>query len=168
MKIKMLLIALFITIFSVSSQAQDPVTHFILKHGRKSASEKVIIRLSRLPLSLAMPFLDREGRRWLKKTSLVEIMALEGGRSELSGAFAKLSKDLERRNFEPLITIKSQGDQVNILGRTDRRDNIRDVVLLVNDTDKDAVLVRVKGKFKLSDIEKIQDGIAKNNLIGKN
>lgn len=168
MKIKNLFITLSITLFALAVQAQDPVSNFIMKYGRKSASEKVIIRLSRLPLSLAMPFADKEGRRWIKKASLVEIMVLEGTRAELSGGFEKLGRDLKRRNFEPLITIKSEGNDVNILGRTDRYDNIRDIVLLVNDSNKDAVLIRVKGKFNLSDIEKIQDGIANNHFIGKN
>lgn len=168
MKIKMLFIALIVTTFSFAARAQDPISNFILKHGRKSASEKVIIRLSRLPLSLALPFVDEDSRRWIRKASLVEIMVLEGTRKNLSQDFEKLGTSLKRKNFEPLITIKDRGEHVDILGKTDNRENIRDIVLLVNDSSNEAVLIRVKGKFKLSDLEKIQDGIAKNNFISKN
>lgn len=156
-----------IILFAVISfcvNAQDHIDRFIATHAHKKGDDKVVLKLNRVALSFAAPFLKPEDRKWLRKVRMVDIFVLEGTRNNLSPDFKLLSKKLSVANYEPLMMVRSEGDKADILMKTDRHDNVREVVMLVNDSSEDAVLIRVKGKFNPNDLEKLQEGIAKTNL----
>lgn len=166
---KKIFVLALVILLSIPSFAQHPLCRFVTEQ-RHLAKQKIDIRLSRLPLSFALPFMDKEARQWLLKTSFIHLVVFEGveDSGKMYSAFNGLTAKLENKNYEPLVTISDNGDKVNILGKNDRNDNIREIVLMVNDKDNDVVLIRLKGKFKMSDIDKIQRDVAKNNLVKSN
>ena len=162
---KKIYVALFVLLVNISAQAQHPIDQFIAKYSHHKADEKVVLRLGRPLLALAIPFLEKDQQRWLHKTRAIHIMALEGvDKMELAPAFEKLSKKLNALHYESLLTVRDGKDNVLILAKTDRYEHIRELILLVNSDDNDAVVIRVKVNFNMNDLEKIQHDVVQNNF----
>ena len=85
-----------------------------------------------------------------------------------SGSFRRCKEDRKNtfgffnKKYESLLTINDADSKVYIYGKTGKNDNLREIVLLVNDNDSDMVVLRVKGRFNMSDLEKLPSYFAKN------
>ena len=62
-------------------------------------------------------------------------------------------KKLKAPNYETMVNANEEGNRTNVMVRIDK-DIIRELVILTTDGGDDA-LIRIKGKIKPSDIEKV-------------
>ncbi len=72
----------------------------------------------------------------------------------------KLQNTLQNRRHEPLITVRTENDDVRIYVR-ERRSKIRELTILVN-TDDELVMVHLSGAIQLSKVDQLI-----NNYTGK-
>lgn len=144
--------------------AQGAVNQFIAKQAFQKGSENIIIRLSPLALALARPFVKGEAAKWLRKVWYADIFVIEGSPKNLGTDFENLSRKLEQKKFEPLLSIRSEGDEVKILAKTNRKEQLKHVVLMVKSEEGDGVLVRARGRFNLQDIVEMQQRLQKDYL----
>ena len=160
---KKIIILAFVLFMGASTQAQDMFCSFSAR-TRHLAHEKIDIRLNKLFFVIAAPFLDKEYRLWLRKTNYLHLVVLEDVKKteKTHSAFLTLCKKMQRKKYESLLTINDADSKVYIYGKTGKNDNLREIVLLVNDNDSDMVVLRVKGRFNMSDLEKLPSYFAKN------
>ena len=98
----------------------------------------------------------------IKGINSVEIMTISDKcppkrREALRKQIAKLSDDSE---YETLMQVKEEGNKVRMLIRQED-DVVREWLLAVVSNDDDSVVIRIKGKMKLSDI---QEMVEKGNI----
>jgi CRISPR/Cas system CSM-associated protein Csm4 (group 5 of RAMP superfamily) len=112
-----------------------------------------------VPLFLAKPYIkkalkedgqDEELIRLVKKVSKIKVMTVENGDRTMLKDFANYLND---NNYEDWVTIKHDGDNVNIRVKQ-KGQTIKNMLITVN-SDKELVFVDVKGNFTTDDISKM-------------
>ena len=85
--------------------------------------------------------------------SSVEVLDLSGCRADVKERFRKGLRTIKDPRYEPLVSVNEGKETVRILVRME--DNlIRELVIATSD-DKDQALIRLKGKIKPKDLQKI-------------
>lgn len=112
-----------------------------------------------VPMFLAKPFIkkalreDNESEELIaiiKKVKKIKVLTVENGNKEMLKDF---SKYLDKNKYEDWITIKQDGNNVNIQA-LQNGDVIKKLIILVK-SDKDLVFVDVKGNFTPDDLSKL-------------
>lgn len=146
------ILLLFLTI---NMYAQHPVKSFIAEYRGKAKGDKVVLKLGRVPLTMASWFIRGEEKKLIRKISKLQLMALENmTKSDISTAFTKLSNKLQKMSYEQLMTVREGNDLVTVYAKSPDDDKLKELVLLVNQAEGDAVVLRLKGNFRISEIDK--------------
>ncbi len=114
---------------------------------------------------LAKLFGGLEDMPELKGIQSVEIMTVsnecsDNRQKEIKKQIASLSDDAE---YTTLISIKGEEDKVRLMARQEN-DMIKELLFVVLEKEDDSVVIRIKGKMNLSDVQSmIEKGeISKN------
>ena len=83
----------------------------------------------------------------------IEVLSFEECGSTVKDDLRAAIKKLKDPNFETMVNSNEEGNRTKVMVRIDE-DIIRELVILTTDGGDDA-LIRIKGKIKPSDIEKV-------------
>ena len=121
-----------------------------------------------VPVWLAKPFMKNALRKddeskevinLIKKVKKIRMMTVENGDQKMLTDF---SKYLNKNNYEDWITIKHDGENVNIQA-LQNGDQINKLMILVN-SDHDLVFVDIKGKFSPEDISNLINAVDQEKI----
>ena len=124
-----------------------------------------------VPVWMAKPFVksalrkDHESEEVVaivKKIKKIKILTVENGNKQMLKDF---SKYLGQNNYQDWVTIKHNGDNVNIQA-IQKGDAINKLMLLVN-SEKNLVFIDVKGNFTPEDISRVINISEKEELAKK-
>ncbi len=82
----------------------------------------------------------------------IEVLEFGSCNSDVKQRFEKAIKELKDPDFETMVTSNEKGSRTKVMVRIEK-DMIREMVVLT--TGNSNALVRIKGKIKPSDIEKV-------------
>ncbi len=112
-----------------------------------------------VPLFLAKPYIKKalreEGEseeviKLVKKVSKIKVLTVENGDRTMLNGFTEY---LNNNNYEDWATIKHDGENINVRVRQNG-EAIKNMLITVN-SDKDLVLVDIKGNFTTHDISRM-------------
>jgi len=124
-----------------------------------------------VPVFLAKPFVKQALREdgeseeviaLVKKIKKIKVLTVENGDKKM---LADFSKYLGSNNYQDWVTIKHDGDNVNIQALQDG-DVIKKLMILVN-SDDEMVFIDVRGKFTPQDISNLINN-AKRDEVASN
>jgi len=124
-----------------------------------------------VPVWLAKPFVknalreDAESEEvinLIKKIKKIRVLTVENGDKKMLKDF---SQYLSKNNYEDWVTIKHDGQNVNIQA-LQKGDQINKLMLLVN-SGEEFVFVDIKGKFTPEDISKVINAADKNEVASR-
>ena len=161
---KLLLFAIILlTVNQLAYTQTESIDRFVRKYKRSATGEKVDITVPGWLVRFGMNFMDKDDLEGVdiqaiaRKVSEVRVVSIEGGGKVAFADFQKLIEDAKYENFEELMTVRSDGDNVHIMMR-ERKGFIRDVFIMVQENSGEFVLVDIGGKFTMDDINRaIQD-----------
>ena len=154
-KMKKLLIPIILLSLPIFLQAQSCSMRSMFR-SYDPGTEVTRIHIPSCLTSIACWFVDDdETRHLLRKIKSVYVMSSEDKSFSKESNFpSEIAKKLKKRNFEEMMVVKSEGDNVNILYRELKRDR-KEFVITV-DGDEDA-MVYIKSKIDLAELSKLGD-----------
>jgi hypothetical protein len=148
----------FFFVFHIEIQAQtQSIERFVNHYKSQATGEKVDISLPGWLVRLGSHFIDEDNldvvdiRAIAQKISFIRIVTAEGVPKIPQSEWQDVLIDAQSANFEPLMTVRSEGDNIHILIR-EKTDFIRDLFILVQDSQGELVLLNIGGKFTMEDI----------------
>lgn len=147
---KNILLVLFVFSLPFIGSGQTPaIESFYDKY--KNMDNVQNVQLKGWLLELASTFADEEeAGNLLKKITQLRVMIMEEGNLVSQQEYKSLLKDVKKQQFEELIQIKDNDQQVEILIR-EENNTITHVLVVVNGID-DFVLLSLEGNLKFSDL----------------
>ena len=126
--------------------------------GKFSASgsgrEFVEVNLSSSLISLAARFVEKEEpevARLLNSVQLVRVNVIgldDENRAELEKKTQKIRKELEGKGWERIVTAQKQDQDVGVYLKTQGKDTVQGIVVLVTESNRQAVFVNIVGDIK--------------------
>jgi len=112
------------------------------------------VKLNKFLMTLIKPFANGEDMAGLKGTDSLQVLDLSECSSDIKKEFAEKVKSLIDEGYETLVRSNDNGENVRVMVKV-KNEEIRELVVV--STGNDASLVRIKGKFKQSDLAKFTD-----------
>lgn len=158
---KLILICFAITFSLLTVEAQSVSVDRLVNRIKKSNRdcEKHDLSIPGWLIRFGTNFVDEDDLdgvdiRFLgKKISHLRIVTVEDKKQVDASDISTFFKDIRNEGFEDLMMVKSDGSDVRFMIR-EKKDYIRDIVLLVNEREEggDFVLLNIEGKFTMDDI----------------
>lgn len=95
---------------------------------------------------------DRESQDFLSRIHEIKILATEDDNNDIN-LYDEVLSDLNKRDYEELMTARSKGEEVLVLARKDG-DLVEELIILVGGS-KDNALVYISGKLNMKDLSKL-------------
>lgn len=161
---KLLFLSFILLTVNQLAQAQtESIDRFVRKYKRSATGEKVDITVPGWLVRFGTRFIKEEDldgvdiQAIAQKISEIRVVSIEGGSKIPHSDFQNLINDAKSENFEELMNIRSDGDKVHVMMR-EKKGFIRDLFVMVQDSDGEFVLIDIGGKFTMEDINRaIQD-----------
>ena len=141
MKNKLWIIILLAT-FCLAAEAQGIERLF----GEFASEDSESVKLGRFAMTLAGAFTDTYG------VKNIEVISLEKAGEDVKKRFADAVRSVRDDGYEHLLDAKAEGRFTRIMTRVEA-DVINDLVILISGDN--ASMVRLKGKIKMSDIDRV-------------
>jgi hypothetical protein len=119
-----------------------------------SGGEFVEVNVTSSLISLATKFLEKDQpdvAQVLKGLQLVHVNVIglnDGNRTELETRVQGIRKDLEAKGWERIVKVQEKAQDVGVYLKTQNKDTVQGLVVVVIDGDKEAVFVNVVGDIK--------------------
>jgi hypothetical protein len=116
--------------------------------------EFVEVNVTSSLISMATKFLEKDQpdiAQVLKGLQLVHVNVVgvnEENRSELEARVQGIRKDLESKGWERVVTVQEKAQDVGVYLKTQNKDTVQGLVVVVIDGTKEAVFVNVVGDIK--------------------
>ena len=168
MKKLLFLTFILLTVNQLAQAQTESIDRFVRKYKRSATGEKVDITVPGWLLRLGTHFIkkdDMEGidiQALARKVSEVRVVSIEGGAKIAQSDFKKLLDDAKAEQFEELLNVRSEGDNVHIMMR-ERKGFIRDLFIMVQESDGEFALVDIGGKFTMDDINQAIQNVKLNS-----
>lgn len=163
MKKLLFLTFILLTVNQLAQAQTESIDRFVRKYKRSATGEKVDITVPGWLIRFGTRFINEEDLEGLdiqalaRKISAVRIVSIEGGAKIASSDFQQLINDAKDEQFEELLSVRDNGDNVHIMMH-ERKGFIRDLFIMVQESDGEFVLLDIGGKFTMDDINQaIQD-----------
>lgn len=150
--ITLLLVALFPLLASAQNSAIDKV---FKKYGDRDGFTVVTISKGLLKMVANMDD-DRESRDFLSRVHEIKILAIEDHKSDIN-LYDEVLSNLDKSDYEELMTVKSDGENVLMLAKKDG-DILEELILLVGGKDDNA-LVYISGRMNMKDLSKLSSSV---------
>jgi len=148
----LLLVALFPLLAMAQNSAIDKVFR---KYGDRDGF--TVVTISKGLLKMVANFDDdRESRDFLSRVHSIKILANEDDHSDIN-LYDEVLSDLDKRDYEELMTAKTNGEEVLILAKKDG-DILEELIILVGGKDDNA-LVYISGKMNMKDLSKLSSSV---------
>lgn len=99
---------------------------------------------------------DRESRDFLGRIHSIKILALEDHEYDIN-LYDEVLSDLDKKDYEELMTARSNGEEVLILAKKDG-DILEELIILVGGKDDNA-LVYISGRMNMKDLSKLSSSV---------
>jgi hypothetical protein len=119
-----------------------------------SGGQFVEVNLTSSLISLATKFLEKDQpdvAQVLKGLQLVRVNVIgmtEANRSDIESRVQAIRKELEAKGWERIVKVQEKSDDVGVYIKTQNKDTVQGVVVVVMDGKKQAVFVNVVGDLK--------------------
>jgi len=119
-----------------------------------SSGELVEVNVTSSLISLATKFIEKDQpdvAQVLKGLQLVHVNVIgmnDGNRSELESRVQGIRKELESKGWERIVKVQEKAQDVGVYLKTQNKDTVQGVVVVVIDGGKEAVFVNVVGDIK--------------------
>jgi len=143
MKTKLIIALLFAFMANTGYGKNDAKELFKNFSNRKNVEK---VSLGMVPMKLVGLFTNTMG------VNRVEVLSLENCSQEVKEEFEKAVRGFKSTEFETLVSTNENGENTKVLVCI-KKDAIRELLVLT--TGDDPALVRIQGKIKPSDIEKV-------------
>jgi|GEM_PF-252788 len=150
--ITLLLVALFPLLALAQNSAIDKV---FKKYGDRDGFTVVTISRGLLKMVANMDD-DRESRDFLSRVNQIKILAVEDHSTDIN-LYDEVLSNLDKSDYEELMTAKSKGEEVLILAKKDG-DIIEELIILVGGSNDNA-LVYISGKMNMKDLSKLSSSV---------
>jgi len=148
----LLLVALFPLLALAQNSAIDKVFR---KYGDRDGFTVVTISKGLLKMVANMDD-DHESRDFLSRVHQIKILATEDNNSDIN-LYDEVLSDLDKKDYEELMTAKSNGEEVLILAKKDG-DILEELIILVGGKDDNA-LVYISGKMNMKDLSRLSSSV---------
>jgi hypothetical protein len=98
---------------------------------------------------------DRESQDFLSRIHEIKILATEENND--INIYDEVLSDLNKKDYEELMTVKSSGEEVLMLAKKDG-DIVEELIILVGGK-KDNALVYISGKMNMKDLSKLSSSV---------
>lgn len=150
--ITLLLVVLFPLLALAQNSAIDKV---FKKYGDRDGFTVVTISKGLLKMVANMDD-DRESRDFLSRVHEIKILAIEDHKSDIN-LYDEVLSNLDKSDYEELMTVKSDGENVLILAKKDG-DILEELIILVGGSNDNA-LVYISGKMNMQDLSKLSSSV---------
>ena len=150
--ITLLLVALFPLLALAQNSAIDRVFR---KYGDRDGFTVVTINKGLLKLVANMDD-DRESQDFLGRVHQIKILATEDHNSDIN-LYDEVLSDLDKKDYEELMTAKSKDEEVLILAKKDG-DILEELIILVGGKDDNA-LVYIAGRMNMKDLSRLSSSV---------
>lgn len=150
--ITLLLVALLPLLALAQNSAIDKV---IKKYGDREGFTVVTISKGLMKLVSKMDD-DRESREFLSRIHEIKVLASEEHKTDIN-LYDEVLSDLDKSDYEELLTAKTNGENVLILAKKDG-ETIEELIILVGGKDDNAV-VYISGKMNMKDLSKLSSSV---------
>lgn len=99
---------------------------------------------------------DRESQEFLSRINQIKILATEDENNDIN-LYDEVLSDLDKSDYEELMTAKSKGEEVLMLAKKDG-DIIEELIILVGGKEDNA-LVYISGKMNMKDLSKLSSSV---------
>ena len=148
----LLLVALFPLLALAQNSAVDKV---FKKYGDRDGFTVVTISKGLLKMVSKMDD-DRESQDFLSRVHEIKILATEDHKTDIN-LYDEVLSDLNKSDYEELMSAKSKGEEVLILAKKDG-DILEELIILVGGDDNNA-LVYISGKMNMKDLAKLSSSV---------
>jgi Domain of unknown function (DUF4252) len=163
MKKLLFFVFILLTVNQLAQAQTESIDRFVRKYKRAATGDKVDITVPGWLIRFGTNFIKEEDMEGVdiqaiaRKISSVRIVSIEGGAKIASADFKSLMDDAKEENFEELLNIRDNGDNIHIMVR-EKKGLIRDLFIMVQENSGEFVLLDIGGKFTMEDISRaIQD-----------
>ncbi len=146
-------------LISVSLNAQKSIDALFDKYAGKDGFVTVTISGNLLKIA-AKADNDKDGGSMPKNLSQIRILAQEDSTLKVDNFYTSVIKDLDLKQYEEFMQVKSHGQDVRMLVRTEG-DNFREFLLIVGG--KDNALIQIQGNMSLAEAKKFAEGAKKEH-----
>ena len=159
-----------IVLFSLSIvlNAQKSIDALFDKYGGKDGFTTVTINGNILKLAAKLDDnKEKDASTMPKNLSLIRILAQDDEKVKTDNFYDNVIKDLDLKQYEEFMSVKSSGEDVKMLVRTEG-DRFREFLLIVGG--KDNALIQIKGDMSMEEAKKFADGAKKDhgmNIVNK-
>ncbi|MFA5816547.1 MAG: DUF4252 domain-containing protein [Bacteroidales bacterium] len=150
--ITLMLVALFPLLALAQNSAIDKV---FKKYGDRDGFTVVTISKGLLKMAANMDD-DRESQDFLSRVNQIKILAVEDHSTDIN-LYDEVLSNLDKSDYEELMTAKSKGEEVLILAKKDG-DIIEELIILVGGSNDNA-LVYISGKMNMKDLAKLSSSV---------
>lgn len=150
--ITLLLIAVLPLLVMAQNSAIDKV---FKKYGDRDGFTVVTISKGLLKM-VANADDDRESHDFLSRIHEIKILAIEDHKTNIN-LYDEVLSDLDKKDYEELMTAKSKGKDVLMLAKKDG-DIVEELIILVGGNDDNA-LVYISGKMNMKDLSKLSSSV---------
>lgn len=162
---KLILICLTLIINQIAFSQTEAIDKFVRKYKR-GAKEKTDITLPGFVVRFGLNFVDEDDlegvdvKRLARKISELRIVNIEKDWTDDSKKpdFQQFLNEVRAEKFEELMTVRDNGEHVNILIR-EKGNFIRDFLVIVDEKGGEMSLISFSGKFTMEDINKVMENV---------
>jgi hypothetical protein len=155
MKIKNIIISLLLLTVCTSASAKGDVDDIFRQFRNIDNAEYVHIPKLLLKFAQKQDKDDKECSEMLSKISSIKVLSIDKCKGSVRKDMAKRVSDLCNDGYEELIRANDDGDKVLIYTKNEG-DMIKELIIFAGD-DEDTALVKICGKIKQKDIDKLVD-----------
>lgn len=161
-KIFILILTVMLCQLNAFSQTES-IDRFVRKVKRSNrGSDKIDLSIPGWLIRFGANFVDEDDLDGVdikflgKKISHLRVVTIENKNTVAGDDIKGFMSDAHKEGFEDLMQVRSEGNDIRFMIR-EKKDIIRNVVLMVNENehDGDFVLLSIEGKFTMDDINKM-------------
>jgi len=103
--------------------------------------------------------------RFMKKFKTMRFLVMDDGHSVSEEDFLQLVYSAQRQNYEPMISFKSRGEDVQIFAKG-KKDKLKKLLILVK-SDNEFVMMDMKTKIRTKDLNRLVNDLMKLEKVQK-
>lgn len=164
MKVKSLVFSLLALLFTIDATAQRGV-NAIFREYKRAGNEHIHFIVPGAVFKIGSLFgRDRTERRLIRSVRSVRMLVIESGSPVTSGEMQKMMRRAEKSGVEPLIEVRDGRETHVAVSVKEKRGKISRLLVAVRDGDE-FVLIRMKGRIRIEDINKLIEKAGKKSDI---
>ena len=149
----------FVLLFACLSGKAQTIENIFNAFKNKPGVEFMPVNKEMLQMATSMAAQKSDSLETAKATELIKnvetinILSLDEAAIDVKRDFLDMVKDINLKNYEQIMDVKDDDEQITIYGKTEN-DSIKELVIIMSESD-DPGLIHIVGDIQLEDIGKI-------------